>query len=160
MPDMAYGPAKKAQYPGTTGLPVKGTVPREGVSYPYGMADAEKAGKELKNPLMATPSVLARGADRFNTYCLVCHGPKGEGDGSIIPKFPRPPTIHSDKVRGWSDGRLFHVITMGQGLMPKYAVQIPAEDRWAIIHHIRALQKAKNPSPDDVSAAKAAGEVQ
>lgn len=159
MPDMAYGPAKRAQSPGMNRMPVKGTVPREGAAYPYGMADAEKAGKELQNPLTPTHAVMERGKDRFETYCLVCHGPSGEGDGSIIPKFPRPPTLHSDKVRGWTDGRIFHVITMGQGLMAKYAMQVPTEDRWAIIHYIRALQKAKNPSADDVNAAKSAGEV-
>jgi hypothetical protein len=44
-----------------------------------------------------------------------------------------------------SDGYLFDVVTNGLGLMPGYAYQIPAEDRWAIIAHVRELQAAADP---------------
>ena len=72
------------------------------------------------------------------------------GDGSIVPKFPRPPSLQSDKVRQWADGRIFHTITIGQNLMPSYATQISAGDRWAIIHYVRALQRAKHPTAEDL----------
>jgi len=152
MPDMVYSPAIKAQEDGATRMPVKGTIPRGFQPYAYAK-DPEGAGRELKNPLRRTSDVLKRGEVQFKTNCLVCHGPAGEGDGTIIPKFPRPPTLQSDKVRGWSDGRIFHVITMGQNLMPSYASQVDAADRWAIIHYVRALQRAKKPTPEDLRAA-------
>ena len=154
MPDMAYSPALKAQEPGVR-TPPKGTVPRGYVPYPYAKDAGALAGKELTNPLTATQSVLERGQVMFNTYCIVCHGPQGEGDGTIVPKFPRPPSLQSEKVRGWADGNIFHVITVGQNLMPSYASQIAVADRWAIIHYVRVLQRSKHPTPEDVKAAEA-----
>jgi mono/diheme cytochrome c family protein len=87
------------------------------------------------------------------TYCVVCHGPKGDGQGYIVPKFPMPPSLYSPKVTNWPDGRIYHVITHGQNLMPSYASQILPEDRWAVIHYVRALERAANPLPQDLAAA-------
>ena len=42
---------------------------------------------------------------------------------------------------------------MGQNLMPSYASQILPEDRWAIILYVRALQRSKHPTPEDLRAA-------
>jgi mono/diheme cytochrome c family protein len=152
MPDMAYSPAFKAQEEGSMRLPVKGTIPRD--YQPYKVAKENNAGgAAYKNPLPRTREVMLRGQAKFNVYCIVCHGPAGEGDGSIVPKFPRPPSLQSDKVRNWQDGNIFHVINTGQGLMPSYATQISVTDRWAIIHYIRALQRSKNPTPADLKVA-------
>jgi mono/diheme cytochrome c family protein len=54
----------------------------------------------------------------------------------------------------WGDGHIFHVITKGQGVMPSYAQQVQPEDRWAVIHYIRALQRAQNPTDEDVRELK------
>lgn len=154
MPDMVYSPAIKAQKEGSMLMPVKGTIPRDYSPYPYDKMDGETAGRELKNPLRPTVEVLHRGQALFNTYCIVCHGPNGEGDGLIVPKFPRPPSLQSDKVRGWPDGRIYHTVTLGQNLMPSYASQIAPGDRWAIINYVRVLQRAKHPTPEDLKEAK------
>lgn len=151
MPDMAESPAYKAQEVGSMRVPVKGTVPRGFQSYDYAQ-NPEGAGRDLKNPLRRTAAVLKRGQTMYNTYCIVCHGPAGEGDGTIVPKFPRPPSLQSEKVRTWADGRIYHVITMGQNLMPSYATQISPEDRWAAIHYVRVLQRSKHPSAEDLRA--------
>lgn len=151
MPDMAYSPAFKAQEEGGMRVPVKGTVSRNHVSYRF-PTDPEGAGRELRNPLRRSKETLARGQKMFNTYCIVCHGAGGAGDGTIVPKFPRPPSLTSEKVVGWPDGRLFHVMTAGQNLMPSYASQVDEEDRWAIAHYVRVLQRAANPTPDDLKA--------
>jgi mono/diheme cytochrome c family protein len=153
MDDMVYSPAYKAQKEGAMRMPVKGTIPRGFEPYAYAN-DAEAAGRELRNPLRRTAAVLGRGQALFNTYCIVCHGPNGMGDGYIVPKFPRPPSLQSDKVRGWPDGRIYHVVSMGQNLMPSYASQIAPGDRWAIIHYVRALQKSQHPSAEDLKVAK------
>ena len=155
MPDMAYSPALKAQEPGAMRVPVAGTVSQNSETYAYRSDDGEVAGRELQNPLKRTKTVLLRGQKMFNTYCIVCHGPSGEGDGHIVPKFPRPPSLQSDKVMAWSDGRIFHTISVGQNLMPSYASQIDMEDRWAIIYYVRALQRAKHPSAEDLKYAEA-----
>jgi mono/diheme cytochrome c family protein len=151
MPDMMYSPALKAQQPGQR-PPVEGTIPRGYELYPFEAHEIDRAGA-LKNPLQRTKAVLERGQLMFNTYCMVCHGAYGEGDGSVVPKYPRPPSLQSEKILGYPDGKIFHVITRGQNLMPSYASQIARADRWAIIHYIRAIQKAKNPTAADLKAA-------
>ena len=157
MPDMVYSPAFKAQKEGSMIPPVKGTVPRDFTPYPFrDIKDPMKTaeiGKQLPNPLRPTAAVLRRGQTMFNIYCIVCHGPNGEGDGHVVPKFPRPPSLQSDKIRNYLDGSIFHVITQGQNLMPSYASQIVPEDRWAIIHYVRALQRSKHPTADDMGEA-------
>ncbi len=152
MPDMVYSPALKAQQAASMRMPVKGTVPRG--FEPYHYTDVETAGRELKNPLRPTASVLKRGQAIYGTYCLVCHGHQGKGDGSIVPKFPRPPTLQSDKIRGYADGSIYHVISMGQNLMPSYASQISPGDRWAAIHYVRAIQRAQHPTAEDIKASE------
>ena len=158
MPDMSYGPRVAAQHedPLRAGEPVMrppvpGTIPRDYTPYPYAQADTAQAQAELTNPLPRTADVLGRGQRVYMTYCVVCHGPKGDGQGYIVPKFPMPPSLFSDKVRNWNDGRIFHVITRGQNLMPPYASQILPEDRWAAIHYVRVLQRAAHPNPQDVT---------
>ena len=153
MPDMVYSPAFKAQQEGAMRLPVEGTIPRGFEPYAYDK-DPEAAGREMKNPIRRTKLALLHGQKLFNTYCIVCHGPAGEGDGYIVPKFPRPPSLQSDKVMNWSDGRIYHVISMGQNLMPSYASQIAASDRWDIIHYVRAIQRSKHPTPEDLKVAE------
>jgi mono/diheme cytochrome c family protein len=113
-------------------LPVKGTVPRHMTPYAYA-GDPEGAGRELRNPLKMTRANLHRGQELFNIYCKTCHGPQGQGDGSIVPKFPRPPSLTSNKVHELPDGRIYHIITEGQNLMPSYTTQIDRQDRWAIV---------------------------
>ncbi len=159
MPDMAYGPRVAAQHedplrPGLSVMrnPVEGTVPVGYTPYRYGVGDSLLAQTELQNPLPRTPETLARGQKVYMTTCVVCHGPEGDGKGYIVPPFPTPPTLHSDKVRNWPDGRIFHVITRGQNLMPSYASQILPEDRWAAIHYVRALERSHHPLPGDLPA--------
>ena len=152
MPDMVYSPAFKAQKEGSMRMPVKGTIPRDFEPYHYS-DNPDAAGRELKNPLKSTHSVLIRGRHIYQNYCIVCHGPAGEGDGYIVPKFPRPASLQSDKVRGWTDGRIYHTITVGQNLMPSYASQVAPGDRWAVIHYIRVLQRSKHPTPEDLKIA-------
>ena len=41
-------------------------------------------------------------------------------------------------------GHFFDVMTNGFGAMPPYAPQVSAEDRWAIVAYIRALQLSQN----------------
>ena len=153
MPDMVYSPALKAQKMGSMLPPVEGTVPRNFEPYAY-RNNPEAAAKELKNPLKPIRAVLNRGQHIYNTYCIVCHGAKGEGDGYIVPKFPRPPSLLSDKIRNLPDGGIYHVMTMGQNLMPSYASQVAPGDRWAAIHYLRVLQRAQKPTVEDLKASE------
>ena len=104
------------------------------------------------NPVPATKEVLLRGQKIFMTYCVVCHGPEGLGNGYIVPPFPQPPSLQSEKIRGFADSQIFHIISVGQNSMNAYGPWIREQDRWAIIHYIRALQLSQNPSDEDMKA--------
>ena len=154
MPDMVYSPALSAQQEGSMRMPVKGTIPRGFEPYRY-KDNPDLAGVELKNPLRPTKVNLARGEAVYKTNCMLCHGPKGDGDGPIIAKgFPRPPALSNEKVVKWSDGRIFHVTTVGQNNMPGYGAQISAGNRWAAVLYVRAIQRSKHPTPQDIKLAE------
>jgi mono/diheme cytochrome c family protein len=127
----------------TQQLPVRGTIPRgfRPLHYAATADDAERAGRELVNPLAPTPDVIADGKHLYETFCLVCHGPRGDGDGPIAPLIPGPPAYSSDRVRVMPAGRLFHVISFGSGRMPSYASQIAADERWSIVAYVQTLQR-------------------
>ena len=65
-------------------------------------------------------------------------------------QFPNPPSLHSEKVRNWKDGNIFHVITEGQNIMPSYSSQLTRQERWAVVLYIRALQRAQNAKESDI----------
>ena len=129
--------------------PVEGSVARGFLPYPY-KGNPDEAGKSLVNTSVPTKEVLIRGRERFLTYCSPCHGNVGRGDSRLRGQFPNPPTLHSDKIRNWPDGSIYHVITEGQNAMPSYGSQISRDDRWAIVRYIRVLQRAHNAKESDV----------
>lgn len=97
-------------------------------------------------PVPVTKELVDRGQERYNIYCIVCHGPAGNGDGMIVRRgFPQPPTYHDDRLRNAPVGHFFDVITNGWGKMNSYAYQVQPADRWAIAAYIRALQVSQNP---------------
>jgi mono/diheme cytochrome c family protein len=150
-------------------LPVRGTIARG-----WRGLDDEQTGKDTAkfykyknvdgtyikgNPLPKTAEVLARGRERYEINCSVCHGFSGRGDGIVGRRFPiRPPSFHEQAtgdlfgtvykptVLAYSDAEIFDVITTGKGTtMQPYATQVTPRDRWAIIHYVRALQlRGKN----------------
>lgn len=129
--------------------PVEGTVARNFMPYEFkGMPDS--AVKNSLNPLPFTKENILRGKAKFDTYCSPCHGYYGKGDSRLNNQFPTPPSLHSDKVRNWSDANIYHVITNGQNSMSSYAKQVQREDRWSIVHYIRVLQRAMNAKDSDL----------
>ncbi len=77
----------------------------------------------------------------------MCHGPLGIGDGPVVGagRFPAPTSLQDDLIRNYPDGSIYQVITAGKGKMPSYADKLKPEDRWRVIHYVRALQLAQNP---------------
>lgn len=126
----------------TLQLPPEGTVPREGAAFPYGPGpeEARRAGAELRNPIVPSPAALRRGQQVYDTVCAVCHGAQGAGDGPIIGRFPNPPALTAEHAKQLPDGRIYHIITRGQALMPSHAAQVLPRDRWHVILYLRQLQ--------------------
>lgn len=129
--------------------PVEGTVARGFMPYLY-QEEPEKAGMLLSNPLLATEENLKLGQNKFNTFCSPCHGYFGKGDSRLNGQFPNPPSLHSEKLIQWQDGRIYHVIQVGQNIMPSYAKQLTEKEKWAIVLYIRALQRALNAKEEDL----------
>ena len=109
-------------------------------------------------PVPVTEALLARGQERFDIYCATCHGLAGAGDGmvhrwaeSLQQGTWTPPTDLATKtVVDRQHGYLYNVIKSGVRNMPAYGHQIPPADRWAIVAYVRALQRARNATMDDV----------
>ncbi len=146
--DMMDQPALKAQdyepgnpKKGSSRLPPAHTVP---VGYePYKYAGNPQGAEKQKNPLANTPEVLEVGRAKYETYCAVCHGYEGKGDGPVAVKMAlKPPPLVSGNGLTHSDAGLYHIITDGRGVMSSYAYQlVDANDRWAIVNYVRSLQK-------------------
>lgn len=113
-----------------------------------------------KFPMAVTEELMARGRDRFNIYCIVCHGASGEGDGIVNQRamdlqmgtWVPPSSLHTDLVRSRPVGHIFNTITNGIRNMSGYGSQIVTEDRWAIVAYVRALQRARAATIADVPA--------
>jgi mono/diheme cytochrome c family protein len=143
---MVRDPAYKAFAPNpatrdglTLQQPVAGTIPRGHQTFHYGRGEEEamRAGRELLNPYRATAQTLVEGKALYETYCMVCHGRTGKGDGPVADKIPHPPSYTSNPVMTYPAGRIFHVITVGWKRMPSYAAQLSTNERWKIITYLR-----------------------
>ncbi|MBE2280260.1 MAG: DUF3341 domain-containing protein [Ignavibacteriaceae bacterium] len=129
-------------------MPVKGSVARGFI--PYEFTGVTLPENPLPNPLPVDEKVLQLGKRKYLTFCSPCHGDYGDGDSRMRGQFPNPPSLHTEKLKTWADGLIYHVIVNGQNVMPSYAHQTTAEERWAMVHYVRALQLAKNASEGDI----------
>lgn len=152
--DMMESPALKAQEYDETSpnhsamrVPPEGTQPQGFTPYKYG-TDAVAAAAN-QNPMAGeyTEEVLKTGIKYYTINCAICHGANGEGgeQASVAQTMAlKPPAVTSDKIKGWTDGQIYHVITMGQGMMGPYGAQIPQKHRWQVVNYIRHLQGKGN----------------
>lgn len=119
----------------TSRLPVEGTVAR----------GERTAWQVLRDRPDMSAALLARGRDRFETYCAPCHGIGGYGDGIIVQRgFPAPPSFHQERLRDAPAGHFLAVIANGFGAMFPYGDRVPPAERWAVVAYIRALQLSQH----------------
>ncbi|MGC4101162.1 c-type cytochrome [Ferruginibacter sp.] len=166
MPDMAYSrayesyalrdSAKFSMNAGDAGhkifynaQPVNGTIKR-GELFPFTVPNDSNGLINLsalvKNPLPPLTTADSLEAGRlFNINCAVCHGAKAEANGPVAPKIGGVKSIiaaatGSATAAPYSDGRIFYIMTYGQGNMGSYASQLDRKQRWMIVQYIRSLQ--------------------
>ncbi len=96
--------------------------------------------KDVHNPVAPDSASLTRGKLVYDQYCIVCHGPAGHSDGTVVPKFVPPPDITGDATKARSDGYLYAMIKQGRGIMPRYGDRIRGDDRWNVVNYVRQLQ--------------------
>ncbi len=135
--DMFDQPSYKAQEDAPPPTP-EGTVPAKGKPEPLTTKDEAV---NIRNPIWPTDESLARGKVVYDTYCLLCHGGKGRGDGKVGKKYMSPSDLTSDYVQKLPDGEVYFVITYG-GLgeddeMPGQGDAIEPEDRWHLINYMK-----------------------
>ena len=97
---------------------------------------------EVVNPAARTAASLERGRRIYNTYCVVCHGPQGGGDGTVAGKLGYVPPLVTDMTRQRTDGYIYAVLRQGRGIMPRYGDKIRGADRWHVVNYVRQLQGA------------------
>ena len=135
-------------------LPIDGTVARGDLhddAYLYTGKIGNAPGDYM--PFPVTAEVIARGRERYNITCAVCHGRVGDGNGFIPTRgFRQPPSFHIDRLRKAPIGYFFDVDTNGFGVMPDYAAQVAVRDRWCIAAYIKALQLSQNATSGDIPA--------
>jgi len=154
MPDMyrspsyeTYGVSPITEDGAVAMQPVEGSIPMGADNLPYPFPNTaegyEAAGVSLKNPIAYSENVLAEGKELYTNFCKHCHGKKGAGDGAVAknPKWPGPPPAYdSENLKNLPEGKIFHSITYGKGLMGSHASQISKSDRWKIVHYVQSLQ--------------------
>lgn len=131
----------------TMQAPVEGTIARGDIPYPLtkeNEADVLLAGRTYKNPYEHSPEIIANGKLLYERFCMSCHGELGDGKGHLYTsgRYPYPPgNLLEEKHKIRPDGEIFHVITVGYGIMGAHGPQIRQDDRWKIIAYVRDLQK-------------------
>lgn len=121
-------------------LPPEGTLAQN--HKPYRFTDPVTAGNKLKDPFADSGEMQEMGKKYYQIYCGVCHGSKGDGQGSVAAKMLiKPPSLITGFVSKYKDGHYYHTIVNGKGVMGQYGGQIRSEkQRWAIVKYIRTLQ--------------------
>lgn len=101
--------------------------------------------------LWIKPFSLARAqqidaAALFQQYCVLCHGPKGEGDGIMAPQLnPKPRNFKKDPFKfGDTDEDHFKIIKNGTNTgMLAFAGTITDEQIKALVQHVKILKAQK-----------------
>ncbi len=106
-------------------------------------------------------ALLMLGMEKYNIYCVACHGYEGDGKGMVAPYWSAGvvPSYHDDKYRDRTqetgkDGYMFHVIRNGIRNMPGYKHSINEREAWAIVAYLRALQATREGALTDVPEAQ------
>jgi mono/diheme cytochrome c family protein len=133
--------------------PIEGTIPR-GHLHEDVMLETGKLGDTDAAffPFAIDEVAMQRGRERFEIFCSPCHGRIGDGNGMVVQRgYRRPPSFHIDRLRQAPPGHIVDVITNGFGAMPDYAIEVRAQDRWAIAAYIRALQLSQHATTADLT---------
>jgi mono/diheme cytochrome c family protein len=109
-------------------------------------------------PVSVDSELMGLGQKKFGIYCAVCHGVAGDGNGLVHQRadqlaqgyWLQPTSLHDARLREQPVGQLFYTITNGKGKMAGYAGSMTADERWAVVLYVRALQRSRHAGLDDV----------
>ncbi len=137
-------------------MPVEGTVPREMIPFGFEktIEDRVLAGTMVLNPDELKLRDVAQGKKLYKIYCYNCHGLKGNGKGFLFTsgKYPYPPrSLVTDLMKSTPRGEIYHVITVGFGVMGAHGAQIKPKDRWKIIEYIKVKLQGQKLGEDAIA---------
>lgn len=148
---------------------VEGTVARGNLQeddHFYRGKSGDTWARTFPNQFEVSEATMKRGEERYDVFCAPCHGLQGRGDGMIskraeligagVDGWVPPSDVTDPNLMKQPVGQLFNSITHGVRNMPAYGPQIDAEDRWAIILYVRALQRTRNATTKDLSPSEIA----
>jgi mono/diheme cytochrome c family protein len=129
--------------------PATGTVPMTDQSIndmPYTIPNTvegyELAGKSLKSPIEETEAVVEEGKKIYTNFCIQCHGKEGQGNGAVVTKGGHPaPGAYNGPLKDLPEGKMFHTLTYGKGVMGSHASQLTKLERWKVVAYVKELQK-------------------
>jgi mono/diheme cytochrome c family protein len=140
-----------ARLPAAGSIAYKGDDKAFALPYPYPNTPEgyEAAGINLLSPLVTSDENTAAGAIIFSQMCTQCHGEEGKGDGAIsrnghIAGIPD----YTTKLKDLSEGKMYHTLQYGKGLMGSHASQLSQKERWLVIEYIKVLQGNDNESSE------------
>jgi len=100
-------------------------------------------GLDLRAMLATTPKSVENGKKIFGTYCTVCHGADGKGDGPAAAGLKPPPrdfTSSEGWTRGYTIADIYTTITEGvKGTGMGAFNMVSPQDRFALAHYIQSL---------------------
>jgi mono/diheme cytochrome c family protein len=135
--------------------PVPGTIPVGGLKEDAAFFTGKRADGQFVAtiPVTVDDALLERGRQRYVIYCQPCHDARGDGKGILFQRGNVPTaSFHAEKILKYPDGQVFDIMTNGMGLMPAYRWPIPPADRWAIVAHVRDLERKRLASGATASA--------
>jgi mono/diheme cytochrome c family protein len=97
---------------------------------------------KIPNPVKVSAESVAVGKERYQTFCLPCHGPevKGGVTGPVAVKFVPPPDLTNAQLQaGRTDGYWHSYIMAGGAVMPSYSEAMSSEEAWHIVNFLRSV---------------------
>jgi len=94
------------------------------------------------NPVKTSEASVAVGRERYQTFCLPCHGAEAKGGvtGPVAIKFVPPPDLtNTDLQKGRTDGYWHSYIMVGGAVMPAYGEALSSYEAWSIVNYLRTL---------------------
>ena len=166
--EMHYQQSYSSHEPPRLSLPA-GAVPITGKEIPLESLTVEQI-SQLPNPFLGddgTRAGIPEGQVLFETNCVICHGPMGEGDGEVlnVMRDDYGYTVKLDPnltgLAGLGEGRLFGIISdrslvfpgVEGWVMPQFRKLLSTDERWSLVNYIRILE-VPTTCPEELTGAE------